>query len=64
MNLIIKLINSSEKMRNSGNHKYDYAHSIFGKIFYPTRYTGYKFLVGLPDVYIISGDAFTAFTHA
>ena len=26
-------ISSSEKMRNSGNYKYDYAHSLFGKDF-------------------------------
>ena len=33
LNLIIKEIISSEKMRNSGNYIYDNAHSIFGKDF-------------------------------
>ena len=32
-NLIRKGIISSEKMRNSGNYNYDYAHSFFGKDF-------------------------------
>ena len=33
LNLIKKWIVSSEKMRNSGNYNYDYAHSFFGKNF-------------------------------
>ena len=28
------------KIRNSGNHIYDFAHSFFGKDFKPNRYTG------------------------
>ena len=28
-----KVITSSEKMRNSGNHIYDYAHPFFGEDF-------------------------------
>ena len=33
LNLINKGIISSEKMRNSGNYIYDYAHPFFGKDF-------------------------------
>ena len=38
---LIKIrIISIEKIRNSGNYIYDYAHSFFGKDFNPSRYTG------------------------
>ena len=33
LNLIKEGIISTEKMRNSGNYVYDYAHSLFGKDF-------------------------------
>ena len=33
LNLVKKDIISSEKIRNSGNYNYDYAHSFFGKDF-------------------------------
>ena len=33
LNLTIKDIISSEKIRNSGNYNYDYAHSFLGKDF-------------------------------
>ena len=33
MNLIKKWMIFNEKMRNSGNYNYDYAHSFFGKDF-------------------------------
>ena len=39
MKLIKKQIFSSEKMRNSGNYIYDYAHSFFGEDFNPMSYT-------------------------
>ena len=42
--LIKKQIFSSEKLRNSGNCIYDYAHSFYGEDFNPMRYTGYKIM--------------------
>ena len=40
LNFIKKGIISGEKIINSGNYAYEYVHSFFGKLFYPSRYNG------------------------